>query len=229
MRRARVILGVVVILVVMGQTGVARAGSPAPDSDDLRLPRPSPAVIDLTWNASPPSIEPTRSSSLILRPAAIQRPSVSAMSSSAACAEARRERDLGIALTIVCALGLPLGFMGAHMGKNSGDSALLGSGATLVGVAAVGLPVGLVLGGQAATANRKHGCWGAVAAEAEPAPPPVIVFSGFEEQQAAQEPEPAEAEPVEQEPVEAEQEEPGQGEPEPEPEPEESIEEAVEE
>ena len=181
--------------VLAGSWGVARSGPTTPG--DLRAPW-RPVSLSGVGGLEAPSASNQVGHAVALLPSA-RNPLLSYSSADVACVQAKRQRDLGIVLTAVCAISLPLAALGIKVGKDENNADLAISGATLAVVAGIGLPVGIVSMGVAGATNAEHGCWGPNARPVEPAPPPKLVFDGFApvEEEPAEDGEPADEEAVE--------------------------------
>jgi len=185
--------------VMAGSWGVARSGPTI--AGDMRTPW-RPISLSGLGGLEAPSAPNQVGHDVALLPSA-RNPLLSYSSAEVACVQAKRQRDLGIVLTAVCAISLPLAALGIKVGQDNMNAELAAQGAVLAVVAGIGLPVGIVSLGVAGAKNNEHGCWGPNAVPVEPAAPPKLVFDGFEpaEEEPAEE-EPAEEEPAEEEPAE---------------------------
>lgn len=179
--------------VTLGTWGVARSGPTLPG--DTLAPQP-PRPLRGGFGPAPAADNSTHPVALL---PGVRNPLLNYSSSEAACVMAKRNREMGIVMTIVGGIAIPIGALGYKVGKDDMDADLAAKGAVLMVLGGICIPVGIVGLAAAAVKNEEHGCWGERAASVEETPPPTLVFDGFDEP--ADEP-PAEEPPVEEPPAE---------------------------
>ena len=175
------------LLVLLISTSTAPAAGAA--QPRYSLPGPSPAVLELSLtsigvarsNRASPSLSlpqislPRSAASLDSR---IARPMLAMHTRRPGCDEAVNRRDMGGLMVFMSILGMSSGALGVGIGVDDHNEGAKTIGGILLVVSAITMPIGFVLGAEAAKANRESGCWGQAAAAARETNPLVIEVRG---------------------------------------------------